>query len=102
MSDLKPCPWCLVPNQPYVDHVEEQAWEGRCDICDCAGPSEDSQTKAAAAWNRRAPRFTEEERLALKHGVFALSFRGQGSFESRDTLQKMIDEGIPRMLEEGK
>jgi len=84
--ELKPCPFCgAVASVPT--NFQYQGAYAVCDSCHIHAPLE--------SWNRRAPRFTEEERGALEFASTAC----MGWVPEWDK-QKAAAATIRRMLEE--
>lgn len=73
MSALRECPGCGSFSMPYLSKRREGVWRVACDECGFAGPVDDTEAGAIAAWNRRAtPAEVEALRDALRIAIEAL------------------------------
>lgn len=60
---LRPCPFCgMAAKMSANSEGSHMAW---CPGCGCRTSREDSEWDAVSTWNRRAPRFSVEERKRL-------------------------------------
>ena len=62
---LKPCPFCPDGGRPDLISGPVYLPKVKCDDCGAESGDGENDFEAVEVWNRRAPRFTEEQKKAL-------------------------------------